>query len=146
MQTDDQITPADGLADELETLGKMLDDRRRQLASCERMLELLQPEWDKFEARDRHDVYVARDYANHTSAARRHRKEIAALEYALRIQPDTNAREDALREAAHIASEHEPKLLSEGDIITAEGARTAADAIAEKILVLINNPTGGEEQ
>jgi hypothetical protein len=44
------------------------------------MLELLQPEWDKFEAREVHDLYVSRDYAEHTSQARKHRKEIAALE------------------------------------------------------------------
>ena len=61
----------------------MLNRRQRELASCERMLELLQPEWDKFEARTGHDVYVARDYADHTSAARTHRKEIAALTDAL---------------------------------------------------------------
>jgi hypothetical protein len=65
------------------TLEQMLDTRRQRLASCERMIELLQPEWDKFEARTGHDIYVTRDYADHTSAARTHRKEIAALEAAL---------------------------------------------------------------
>lgn len=69
--------------EQVATLERMLSDRRRQLASCERMLELLQPEWDKFEARTGHDLYVARDYADHTSAARTHRKEIAALGMAL---------------------------------------------------------------
>jgi hypothetical protein len=64
-------------------LRDMLDKRRRWLASCERTLELLAPEWVRFEARDGHDVYVARLYADHTSEARTHRKEIAALESAL---------------------------------------------------------------
>lgn len=68
---------------EVKTLRKMLDSRQMQLSSCERMVELLQPEWAKFEARTGHNVYVARDYADHTSAARTHREEIAALEYAL---------------------------------------------------------------
>lgn len=72
-------TSAGLLADELATVDKMIANRQRQLASCERMLELLKPEWDKFEARSGHDVYVARDYADHSSAARTHRKEIAAL-------------------------------------------------------------------
>lgn len=64
----------------INTVTVMIDTRKRQLASCERMLELLKPEWDKFEARDGHDVYVARDYADHFSAARTHRREIEALE------------------------------------------------------------------
>ena len=64
---------------------KMINERVRQLASCERMLELLAPEWAKFEARTGHDVYVARDYADHTSAARKHRNEIAALTAVLAI-------------------------------------------------------------
>lgn len=69
------------MADEhIATVRKMIERRKRELASCERMIELLQPEWDKFEARTGHDVYVARDYADHASAARTHRKEIAALE------------------------------------------------------------------
>ena len=61
-------------------VAKMIERRKLELASCERMLELLQPEWDRFEARSGHDVYVARDYADHLSAARQHRKEIGALE------------------------------------------------------------------
>jgi len=63
-------------------LSKMIEDRKKWLKSCERMIELLQPEWDRFEARDGHDMYVSRDYANHTSEARKHRAEIEALEVA----------------------------------------------------------------
>ena len=61
-------------------LDKMIKDRKGWLKSCERMIELLQPEWDRFEARDGHDLYVSRDYANHTSEARKHRDEIETLE------------------------------------------------------------------
>lgn len=64
-------------------LQEMLDQRRAWLASCERTMELLKPEWDLFEARAAHDTYVARLYADHFSEARRHRKEIAALEAAV---------------------------------------------------------------
>jgi len=72
------------LADEEAIAGvtKMLEDRKGWLASCQRMIELLQPEWDKFEARAGHDLYVSREYAEHTSQARKHTKEIALLEYA----------------------------------------------------------------
>ncbi|RYG88584.1 MAG: hypothetical protein EON59_04045 [Alphaproteobacteria bacterium] len=65
------------------TLRDMLDKRRNWLASCERTLELLTPEWEAFEARTGHNVYVARLYADHFSEARTHRKEIAALEAAI---------------------------------------------------------------
>lgn len=75
-----RIESADGPeGNALKTIEKMLEARERQLKSCERMLELLKPEWDKFEARTGHDLYVARDYADHFSAARTHRKEIEAL-------------------------------------------------------------------
>lgn len=67
----------------VKTIADMLDKRRKWLASCERTVELLAPEWAKFEARDGHDSYVARMYADHTSEARTHRKEIEALEAAL---------------------------------------------------------------
>lgn len=69
-------------------LQSMLDKRRKWLASCERTLTLLTPEWELFEARGSetsapHDTYVARLYADHFSEARTHRKEIYALEAAL---------------------------------------------------------------
>lgn len=76
----ERLESADGSeGNALKTIEKMLEARERQLKSCERMLELLKPEWDKFEARTGHDTYVARDYADHFSAARTHRKEIEAL-------------------------------------------------------------------
>lgn len=66
-----------------ETLQTMLDKRRGWLASCERVMELLQPEFDRFEAREGHDVYVTRLYVDHKSEARTHRREIEALEAAI---------------------------------------------------------------
>lgn len=71
------------MSEAAKTIADMLDKRRKWLASCERTLELLAPEWARFEARDGHDIYVARMYADHTSEARTHRKEIEALEAAL---------------------------------------------------------------
>ncbi len=71
------------MSGEAKTIADMLDKRRKWLVSCERTLELLAPEWAKFEAREGHNIYVARMYADHTSEARTHRKEIEALEAAL---------------------------------------------------------------
>ena len=68
------ITP-----EQLAVVTEMLTRRQAELKSCERMLELLLPEWDRFEARSGHDLYVSRDYADHFSAARTHRLEIDAL-------------------------------------------------------------------
>ena len=62
------------------SLTKLLSDHKSQLATCERMLELLRPEWELFEARTGHNVYVARDYADHFSAARKHREAIELFE------------------------------------------------------------------
>lgn len=77
--------PIEQTREALSIVEKMVERRKRELASCERMLELLQPEWDRFEAKTGHDLYVARDYADHTSAARTHRNEIGALETLLAI-------------------------------------------------------------
>lgn len=71
------------MSDVATTISNMLDKRRGWLASCERTLALLQPEWDRFQAREDHDIYVTRLYADHTSEARTHRKEIEALEASL---------------------------------------------------------------
>lgn len=69
---------------EAETvLAKMIEDRRTWAANNVRMLDLLQPEWDRFERRDGHNVYVARIFADHTSSLRKDRKELAALEFAM---------------------------------------------------------------
>jgi hypothetical protein len=59
---------------------KILDSHKNRLANCERMIELLQPEWKLFEARTGHNVYVARDYVEHVSAARKHREAIELFE------------------------------------------------------------------
>lgn len=68
------------MSEPLEVLRNMLDRQKKELVACERMIELLKPEWDKFEARTGHNLYVTRDYSDHFSAARKHRKEIEALE------------------------------------------------------------------
>lgn len=53
----------------------MLSDRKGWLENNNRVLELLQPEWDRFEARNGHNIYA--------SSRRNNLKEIAALEWAL---------------------------------------------------------------
>lgn len=59
---------------------KMISNRKDWIANCDRTIELLQPEWDKFEARTGHNTYVARLYADHLSERRTHLKELEALE------------------------------------------------------------------
>ncbi|BBD97099.1 hypothetical protein SAMIE_1006000 [Sphingobium amiense] len=80
------------------TIQGMLDKRRKWLASCERTLELLTPEWELFETRAGHDTYVARLYADHFSEARTHRKEIAALEATRALSAEVEALRKLARE------------------------------------------------
>jgi len=68
----------------------MLESDKQALKNCERMIELLQPEWELFEARTGHNTYVARDYADHFSLARNYRKKIDALEAALAEAPNAD--------------------------------------------------------
>lgn len=65
-------------------LQKRIDATKAQLTNCERMMELLKPEWELFEARTGHNVYVTRDYVDHLSAARKHREDIGLFEAAVR--------------------------------------------------------------
>lgn len=74
-------------AEHIETLRKMAEQLSKNAENAERMCELLQPEFDKFEARaEPHNVYVVRDYVDHRNAAKRQRKEAEAILAA--IQPD----------------------------------------------------------
>jgi len=81
-------TSADALAEEeaiqarqneRTTVSSMIKDREKWLAGCERTIELLTPEWERFEAREGHDLYTARLYADHVSEARKHRAELLLL-------------------------------------------------------------------
>ena len=65
--------------EQIAVIDKMIERRQEQVKNCDRMLELLQPEWEKFEARTGHNLYVARDYADHTSHKRTASKELDAL-------------------------------------------------------------------
>ena len=88
-----QVEPQEGLAppgfdpsrgaEAKASLAKMIEDRCAWASNNQRVLDLLQPEWDRFEKREGHNIYVARLYADHTSSLRKDKKELAALEYAL---------------------------------------------------------------
>ena len=72
---------AEGLIERLE---KRVDNIRGQLKSCERIVELLKPEMDKFDAREAPwDIYTVRMSVDHQSAIRSHNKELADLEGAI---------------------------------------------------------------
>lgn len=78
------------IAEAKAVLSKMIEDRSAWAANNQRMLDLLQPEWARFESRDGHNTYVARIYAEHTSSLRKDKKELAALEYALACLCDSD--------------------------------------------------------
>lgn len=63
----------------MDRLTKMADQLDENAKNAERMMELLQPEFDAFEARARHNVYVVRDYVDHMNAAKRQRQEASDI-------------------------------------------------------------------
>lgn len=83
------------MAETKAVLGKMIESRSAWAANNQRTLALLQPEWDMFEKREGHNVYVARLYAEHTSALRKDLKELAALECALAVLCDSDTQPKA---------------------------------------------------
>ena len=63
----------------MDRLTALADQLDANAANAERMVELLQPEFDAFEARTGHNVYVVRDYVDHRNAAKRQRQEAADI-------------------------------------------------------------------
>lgn len=63
----------------VERLDKMIETLEKSAANAERMCELLQPEFDAFNAKTGHNVYVVRDYVDHRNAAKKQRLEAATL-------------------------------------------------------------------
>jgi len=63
--------------DLVERLDKRAKDAAQWLENSQRIVELLQPEWDKFEAREQHNLYTSRMYADHKSHVRSYTKELA---------------------------------------------------------------------
>lgn len=61
--------------DELLELAERLDERakkeREWAANSSRVVELLQPEFDKFEARTGHNIYTVRLFVDERNAARK---------------------------------------------------------------------------
>ena len=72
------ITP-----DALARLVKLADQLDQNAANAERMVALLQPEFDAFLARSGHNVYVVRDYVDHQNAAKRQRQEALDIRAAI---------------------------------------------------------------
>ena len=72
------ITP-----DALARLVKLADQLDQNAANAERMVDLLQPEFDAFLARSGHNVYVVRDYVDHQNAAKRQRQEALDIRAAI---------------------------------------------------------------
>ena len=69
--------------DAVARLVKLADQLDQNATNAERMVALLQPEFDAFLARSGHNVYVVRDYVDHQSAAKRQRQEALDIRAAL---------------------------------------------------------------
>lgn len=65
--------------EDVDRLEKTIKELEDSATNAERMCELLQPEFDAFEARTGHNVYVVRDYVDHRNAARKQRQEASAI-------------------------------------------------------------------
>lgn len=90
----------------MDRLTALADQLDANAANAERMVELLQPEFDAFEARTGHNVYVVRDYVDHKNAAKRQRQEAADIRELLahrRASQAAPAPSDGLREAVDAA-------------------------------------------
>lgn len=73
--------PNAGLVEDIEVLRKLAKEARDAEANCNRVIELLTPEWERFEKRDgSHNTYASRLYADHTSHARTNKRDADALE------------------------------------------------------------------
>jgi predicted lipid-binding transport protein (Tim44 family) len=95
----------------MSTLRERLEVRLKNLETwaknAERMVELLRPEFDAFEARTGHNTYVVRDYVDHQKAAREHRQEMEDIKAILAageaasspVQPEVQHSADPVRSA-----------------------------------------------
>lgn len=72
-----------------DRLTKMANNLDECAENAERMVALLQSEFDAFEARTGHNVYVVRDYVDHRSAAKRQRQEASDIRSALDALADS---------------------------------------------------------
>lgn len=79
---------SDKLTDALKRLAKMAEHLDGNATNAERMMVLLQPEFDAFNARTGHNVYVVRDYVDHMNAAKRQRQEAADIRELLAVCSD----------------------------------------------------------
>lgn len=83
--------PSVSVAEALGRLMKMAEQLDANATNAERMMELLQPEFDAFKARVGHNVYVVRDYVDHRNAAKRQRQEAADIRELLSHRRSTPA-------------------------------------------------------
>jgi short subunit dehydrogenase-like uncharacterized protein len=67
------------IPDLIARLRERAERLRKQNESCQRVVDLLQPEMDKFDARTGHDIYTVRMSVDHASNLRTQAKELADL-------------------------------------------------------------------
>ena len=85
--------------DLIERLKARAEKIRGYIANNTRVMELLQPEMDKFDAREGHNTYTVRIAVDHLSSNRSYTKELADWEDAAATLAEANAKLEKAREA-----------------------------------------------
>jgi hypothetical protein len=102
------------------------------MASNDRVLELMKPEMDRFEAREGHDIYATRLAVDHLSSNRSYAKELADWTDAA----DTIERQDTdlarMRDALERIARGRYDGLEVSHLNAAECRETARQALAER--------------
>lgn len=73
--------------DELtQVMTRELQTERHIVANCTKVMELLKPEFDKFEAREEFNQYIVRMYVDHKNEKQAAMKKVEAILYFMDLQ------------------------------------------------------------
>lgn len=117
--------------EDVERLEKLIKTLEDSATNAERMCELLQPEFDAFEARTGHNVYVVRDYVDHMNAAKRQRLEASAMRALLAERDALQGQLNDLRNGWANSVKAHAALLAERDAAFAAGQEEMRERAAE---------------
>jgi vacuolar-type H+-ATPase subunit I/STV1 len=63
-----------------KVLEKLIDELKQCIENSDRMVELLQSEFDKFNRREANNTYVVREYLRYRNDSARYKLEVEAIE------------------------------------------------------------------
>ena len=119
--------------DLVERLRERADHIRGYIKSSQLVVDLLQPETDKFEARTGHDLYTVRMAVDHQSSIRTQTKELEELDQAAdRIEAQAKLIEglrEGLEIIAHVARSPVTMQQTASTLLTSIKEPTSADNI-----------------